>query len=510
MQPVRSIAMAAGVVVVTALAGGCTSLQEYVQNGFKVGPHYCQPSAPVAPEWIDSADKRVRSDADDLSSWWTVFHDPALDSLICLAYRQNLTLREAGYRVLEARAQRNIAAGNLLPQSQAATADFIHSGLTEETAGRRALQNTGAGGKRWPSQWDYGFNLNWEIDFWGRFRRAVESANATLDASVQDYNDVLVTLLADVATNYVILRTFEQRIKFAQANVALQVLTLEIVKGLLKNGLTTELDLDQVSSILEQTRATIPELEIGLRQANNQLCILLGMPPEALREQLGTASIPSAPADVAVGIPADLLRRRPDIRRAERQAAAQSAQIGVAEAAFYPHIAVNGTIGYSAEFFKDLFRQQAFAGTVGPAFRWDILNYGRLVNNVRFQDARFEELVAAYQNAVLNAGRDAENGLVIFLRAQERTKHQTLCVAYAAKAVKIASDEYTAGTIPLTPLTLLQQNLVQQQDTLVQAQGEIALGLIQVYRALGGGWQIRCTGCEPGPLPPATESQGQA
>jgi NodT family efflux transporter outer membrane factor (OMF) lipoprotein len=479
---------------------GCTTLEEYIHNGFKVGPNYGRPPAPVAREWIDADDQRVRSESDDLSAWWTVFNDPALDSLICMAYHQNLTLRQAGFRVLEARAQRNIDAGNLFPQTQQATGEYTRNGISREIASTSNL------GKRWFDQWQYGFNLSWEIDFWGKFRRTVEADNATLDASVENYDDALVTLLGDVATNYVNLRTAEQRIRYAQENVKLQERTIEIVRGLLKNGLTTELDLDQALSILEQTQATIPELEIGLRQANNQLCILLGIPPEELRKCLGPAPIPRAPAEVVVGIPADLLRRRPDVRRAERLAAAQCAQIGVAESHYYPAFAINGMIGYAAENLKDLFNEQALMGTVGPSFTWNILNYGRLRNNVRLQDATFQELVAAYQNAVLSAQQDVENGIVTFLRAKEREKYQAACVEHADKAAKIAEDQYKAGTITLTPLTLLEQNLVQQQDTLVQAQGEIALGLIQAYRALGGGWQIRCTGCEPGCLPPTDNS----
>jgi len=497
----RSCARLAWLLLLGGLACGCTSLPEYIHNGFKVGPNYGRPPAPVAREWIDAADVRVRSEADDLSKWWTVFNDPVLNSLVCSAYQQNLSLRVAGFRVLEARAQMLIDVGNLLPQTQAMTGSYTRNALSRETANSNFVTS----GKRWFSQWQYGFNLSWELDFWGRFRRAVEADAAALDASVENYDDVLVTLLGDVATNYVNLRTLEGRIKYARANVDLQRKTLEIVQGRFKNGLTSELDVDQARSTLEQTEAAIPELEISLRQTSNQLCILLGIPPEELRQRLGPAPIPSAPPQVVVGIPADLLRRRPDVRRAERQAAAQSARIGIAEAEFYPHIAINGTMNYEAEHFKDLFREKAFSGTVGPSFQWNILNYGRLLNNVRLQDATFQELVAAYQNTVLSAQQDVENGLVTFLKAQQRTKSQQSSVDDAAKAVQIALAQYNAGTIDLTRVTLLEQNLVQQQDTLAQAQGEIALGLIQAYRALGGGWQIRTTGCQPGPLPPTAD-----
>jgi NodT family efflux transporter outer membrane factor (OMF) lipoprotein len=488
----HSFACLGGLLLASVLMCGCTTLEEYIDNGFKVGPNYGRPPAPVAKDWIDAADVRVRKESDDLSKWWTVFNDPVLASLVCSAYQQNLSLREAGFRVLEARAQLCIDVGNLFPQTQTASGDYTRLALSRETANRFL----GTGVKRWFAQWDYGFNLRWELDFWGRFRRAVEADEATLNASVENYDDVLVTLLGDVATNYTQLRTLEQRIKYAQQNVDLQRATLTIVEGRFKAGTTNELDVVQARSTLEQTEAQIPELEISLRQTSNQLCILLGIPPEDLQARLGPAPIPIAPAEVAVGIPADLLRRRPDVRRAERQAAAQSAQIGVAEAEFYPHMALNGTITYSAEHFKDLFREQALAGNVGPSFTWNILNYGRILNNVRLQDARFQELVATYQNTVLRAQQDVGNGLVMFLRAQQRTKLQAASVDDAEKAVKIALAQYTAGAIDLTRVTLLEQTLVQLQDTLAQARGEVAMGLIQVYRALGGGWQIRCTGCE--------------
>jgi NodT family efflux transporter outer membrane factor (OMF) lipoprotein len=500
-------------VALQALSCGCTPLVDYVHNGFKVGPNYGRPPAPVANNWIDGDDIRIRKESDDLSKWWTVFNDPVLDSLICMAYRQNLTLREAGFRVLQARAQLGIEVGNLFPQTQQMNGDYTRNALSREIANGQISNNQGTVARqRWFGQWDYGFNLSWEIDFWGRLRRSIESGLATLDASVDDYDDVLVTLLGDVATNYTQIRTLEQRIQFAQQNIELQRKTLGIVEGRFKAGIagTTKLDVYQAKSTLEQTEAQIPELEISLRQTSNQLCILLGIPPEDLQKRIGAGAIPTAPTSVAAGIPADLLRRRPDVRRAERQAAAQCAQIGVADAEFYPRIALNGTFGWSAEHINKLFREQAFRGDFGPAFQWNILNYGRLRNNVRSQDAHFQELIAAYQNSVLNAGRDVENGLVTFLRAQKRVKSQADSVEDQQQAVNIALKQYELGTADLTRVTLLQQTLVQQQDTLAQAQGEIVTGLITVYRALGGGWQIRIDGCDatlpPGQhMPPASD-----
>ncbi len=489
------LALLAPFLVISTMACGCgTTLKQYLDNGFKVGPNYCRPRAAVAKQWIDADDKRIRSKSDDLSRWWRVFNDPALDGLIDCAYHQNLTLREAGYRVLQARAQLMVAEGGLFPQTQQATGNYIRSGLSEQTANnplRFGIPNI----KRFYNRWDFGFNLAWELDFWGRFRRAIESNCAALDASVADYDDALVTLLGDVATNYALLRTYQERLRYAKENVALQRETLDIVEAGYRAGTVNKVDLLQARSTLEQTQAEVPELLIGLRQTGNQLCILLGIPPVDLQKKLGTGAIPTAPVEVAAGIPAELLCRRPDVRRAERLAAAQSAQIGVAVADFYPHFSITGTLNYSAEDFKDLFHASAMNGAIGPAFQWDVLNYGRTAGNVNYQEARFRELVATYQNTVLSAAQDVENGLVSFLRGQQRVKAQTAAVKDSKEAVTTAVAQYQAGTILFTQVTQLEQTLVTQQDTLAQAQNETVAGLIRVYRALGGGWQIRLTSC---------------
>jgi len=485
---------------------GCTTFSEYIHNGFKVGPNYHKPPAPVAPDWIDASDQRLRRGPDDLWAWWKVFNDPVLDNLICTAYHQNLTLRQAGFRVLEARAQLGIAVGTFFPQLQNMTGSFEREATSNETANRTQNSTT----KRFFSQWNYGFNLAWELDFWGRFRRAIESDSDLLDVSVEAYDDALVTLLSDVATAYVQMRTLEKRILYARKNAAIQRVTYQIAKD--KQGkpdapvpglFATGLDVDQAFSTLRQTEATIPGLEITLRQTTDQLCTLLGIPPEELRKRLGPAEIPTAPPDVVVGIPADLLRRRPDVREAERLAAAQSAQIGIAESDFYPHCSIVGTIDWQAERFKNLFKSDAFSGNISPGFTWDILNYGRFFFNVRFQNARFQELVAAYQQTVLTANQEVEDGLVSFLKAQEQTRLQTEAAKAGADAVDTIRQLWTGGLLTdYTRVAQLEQNQVLLDDVLAQDQGAIALGLIQVYKALGGGWQIRCTGCNEPDLVP--------
>jgi NodT family efflux transporter outer membrane factor (OMF) lipoprotein len=464
--------------------GGCTSWSQYYRNGFKVGPNCGTPDAPLANNWIDAADIQPAKDASVAGCWWTVFNDPKLERLIVHAYRQNLTLKQAGMRILQARAQYGVAVGNIFPQSQVATGSFSRNGMAVDPSQPIV-------GSRFTDRWNSSFSLAWELDFWGRFRRAIAAAADNLDASVADYQGVLVTLLGDVATNYVNVRTAQERIKLLKANVELQQGIYDWIDKRFTGGWkTTELDLDQALSNLRQTQASIPQLEISLRQAENRLCILMGMPPEDLRELLGDGPIPTSPVEVAAGIPADLLRNRPDVRRAESLAAAQGEQIGIATAELYPAFSLNGSFGYSARNFSDLFNTTALNGSVGPSFRWNLLNYGRLLNNIRAQEAKFRELVYAYQNTVLNAQEEVENGLITFLRSEQRSKLLDESVVAAEKAVKIVVDQYQAGAVDFNRYALIEQNLVTQQDLAAQAKGQIALGLISVYRALGGGWDI--------------------
>ncbi|HEV3006627.1 MAG TPA: efflux transporter outer membrane subunit [Pirellulales bacterium] len=461
------------------LAGGCTSIQQWHRNGFKVGPNYRQPSAPVAEKWIDAADERVKADgaADD---WWTRLNDPTLDGLVQTAYLQNLDLQTAGTRILDARAQRNIASGNLFPQSQSAIAAYVRGQV-----GKNFVLPV-------PSELNLfatGFNASWEADFWGRYRRTIAASQATLDASVDGYRDALVMLLADVATNYVQYRTYQQRLEYARRNVDIQTSTLDLAQTRFDVGTTTELDVQQAKSNLAQTRSTIPPLEIGLRQAGNSLCILLGIPASDLSAMLEVKPIPTAPVELAIGIPADLLRRRPDVRRAERDVAAQSEQIGIATADFYPRLSINGVIGYTGNNLKDLFSSKGFTGVVFPTFQWNILNYGRILNNVRAQDANFRGKVLTYQQTVLRAGREVENGLVAFLQTQVQARRLEESAAAAQRSVELVTDQYQGGVTDFNRVYNTQATLVNAQDQLAVARGNIALNLIAVYKALGGGWQ---------------------
>ena len=464
-------------------AVGCTPLTEYVRNGFKVGPNYERPPAPLATEWIDAKNPEVKSIPADYSRWWTAFNDPVLNDLVRIAYEQNVNLKVAATRVLEARAQRAIAVSTLFPQQQTAAGAFSHTQVSANIANSPP--------KRFFDTWTTAFSAAWEVDFWGRFRRTIESADDVLDSSVDDYDNVMVTLIGDVAATYVQYRVLEQQIVYTQQNVELQRGLLKIATNQWKSGQKGELPVVQSTSLLGQLLALIPLQEIGLRQANNQLCILLGIPPTELAARLGKAPIPETPLEVLVGIPADLIRRRPDLRSAERLIAAQNAQIGVAEADYYPAFFINGTLGYQAKDLSKLFTPQSFTGQIGPAFQWNILNYGRILNNVRLQDFKTQELVGVYQQKVLAAAQEVENGIISFLNARRETNDLAGSVEAARRAVKITRDQLNSGLIDFTPVFVASQFLAQDELQYAQSRGDIALGLIAVYRALGGGWELR-------------------
>jgi NodT family efflux transporter outer membrane factor (OMF) lipoprotein len=297
------------------------------------------------------------------------FCDPTLDQLVAEASQQNLTLKVAGFRILEARAESGIAAGNLFPQQQEATAQYSRNAMSQNAYPFSVFPLP----RYYFDNWSAGFDAAWELDFWGRFRRAVEAADAHLDAQVADYDNVLVLLQAEVATNYIQMRAYEERLELARKNVELQKETLRIVTLREQQGLLTELDVQQATVNLGTTESLIPTLVTGHRSVQNRLCTLMGEPPRQLTQTVKSpGSIPLPPQEVVVGIPGELLCRRPDVRQAEREAAAQSARIGIAEAEFYPHIAITGSIGVQAEQLNQLFESSSLVGAIGPGIHWNI------------------------------------------------------------------------------------------------------------------------------------------
>ena len=459
-----------------------------------LGPDFKKPSASIEQKWLEANNPQIKAETPDYSTWWRVLGDPVLDNLITIACNQNLSLRVAGLRILEARAVLGIAVGLQYPQSQNLSGGYAYQKSSRNAPPLSELPDTIRDQADTSADvFQAGFNAAWELDFWGKFRRGVEAADAGLAASIAGYDTLLVLLTAEVSSAYVVIRTLEQRLEYARSNVEIQNRGLRIAEVLFKGGETSELDVQQARSLLRNTQSTIPVLEISVRQAQNGLCVLLGIPPSNLSALLkGPGPIPGAPSEVAVGIPADLLRRRPDIRLAEFQAAAQGALIGVAEADLYPHFAIGGSIGFAVGNSNGLFNGDSLVGFFTPfSFRWDIFNYGRIKNNVRVQDARFEQLLVTYQNQVLEAAREVENGLIGFIRTQQQEKYLDDAAQAADRATQIALLQYKEGLTDYTRVLNTQQLLVTQQDTLASSRGDIIRYLIAVYKSLGGGWESR-------------------
>jgi NodT family efflux transporter outer membrane factor (OMF) lipoprotein len=413
--------------------------------------------------------------------------------LVEIAYRQNLTLMEMGARVIEARANLGKAIGEFYPQTQQlkGSAEYLQPSRTDATSNPT---NTLA-----PQFWrvNLGGQVAWELDLWGKFRRGVEQADATYLASIATYDDVLVTLLGDVATTNIGIRTVQVQMAIARDNVVKQRQALKVARDRFGGGATSELDVYQAENVLAQTEATIPQLNAQLQQFQNSLRVLLGVPPTSLDALLShPRGIPRPPRSVAVGIPADLLRRRPDVRAAELKAAAQSAQVGIAEADLYPAFSLTGALGTlvsttNGNTISQLFTPPSITFAFGPTFSWPIFNYGQLTNVVRVQDAELQALLINYMNVVLKAQREVENGLSGFLQGRQQVVFLARSVTAARNAFTVALSQYELGTRDFTTVLTAEQNLYQAQNSLAAAEGNVSVSLTMTYRAMGGGWQIR-------------------
>ncbi len=456
-----------------------------------LGPDFETPKATVADTWAEQSAELSRA-APEPQSWWSVFNDPVLDELVEMAYRQNLPLQVAGLRIFEARAQLGIAIGQQYPQQQQVNGALTRVGLSKNSPNFNSAFTDDTF-----TQSNIGLDAAWELDFWGRFRRGVESAGASLGASIADYDNALVSLTAEVARVYVSLRTLEERLAIARDNSVTQRRSYRIADVRFQNGAVSELDPSQALSLLKSTESTVPLLESQIRQTRNALSILLGMPPNDLHDVLqGSGKIPEPPAQIEVGVPADLLRRRPDIRSAELQAATQSALIGVAKSDLYPRFALVGSIGLlngdtGSNGNSDLFKSDSVGYNYGPSASWQILNYGRLKNRVRVQDARLEALLVNYQDTVLRAAQEVEDGLSAYTGAREQSSYLKDSVKAAQRSVDLALVQYREGAVDYQRVLDTQQTLLRVQDRYTSVRGEVLGGLIATYKALGGGWEIR-------------------
>lgn len=452
-----------------------------------VGPSYVEPDVPEAGAWQEKDDRTISQEQAELGEWWLVFQDPVLNQLIDAAYRQNLTLQAAGVRIAEARAELGIVKGSLWPQQQRLDAIYKYSNLSENASNvDPSVIDTSY------SEWGLGFDVGWELDVWGKYRSAIESGKANLEASIANYDDILVILTAEVARAYVLIRTLEGRIEVAHQNVQIQARSLQITEAQFEGGIVTDLDVQQARSLLKGTEALVPQLEAAYTRRKNGLAILLGVMPGTIDHMISQPKpIPTAPSQVAAGIPAELMRRRPDIRFAERQLAVQSARIGIAQSELYPQFALFGSIGLRSQDLGDLFSGDSIEFFTGPALRWNVLNYGRIRNKVRVQDARFQALVLEYENTVLSAHREVEDAMVSFLKTREREGYLSESVKSSLRAVDLSMLQYSEGLVDFQRVLDTQRFLAEQQDAYVSANGLVAISLVTMYKALGGGWEIR-------------------
>lgn len=446
-----------------------------------VGPDFVPPDVPWLEGWSSSgiADAqasvpRTQAVADE---WWDYFSDPVLDALVAEAQLQNTDVRTAGLRILEARAQLGIAGSGLYPQLQQATGSALYTGRNDAN---------GFDFDRW--NYGVGFDIAWELDFWGKFRRGIEAADANYFASIASYDNVQVLVASQTASLYSTIRTLELRLRIANENAALQQRSLQITERLFNSGNESELDVQQARSQYLSTLATIPELEGSLRQAQNALSVLLARPPGALPEmQAGREKIPSADLAIIVDMPAELLLRRPDVRTAEMLLAAQSALIGVSAAELYPSIGLVGTVGLSADSLD--WSERITDWAVGPTLSWNVFDWGRLENQVLVQDARFQQLYEQYQGTVLRAARELDDAAVSFAKGRVQIDILRESVQSARRSNDIATIQYREGLVDFQRVLDAQRSLFSQQERLVNAQGSVTQSLIAVYKAAGGGWQ---------------------
>ncbi len=459
--------------ILLLLLSGCTML----------GPDFTTPETQTPETWITADDPLFKkSSPQESQEWWSTYHDPVLDRLIGLAVEQNLSLRSATLRILEARAQLAQVQGYLFPQAQQASGELATFG----SPGTSSTQHYNGA--------SIGFDVGWEMDFWGKYRRSIESADANLAADMADYEDILVSLTAEVAQTYISICTLEERIRLARRNSTIQEKGLRLVQEQLDAGTVTRLDLLQAQTLLNSTRSVIPNLQSARRTTRNGLAVLLGMLPAELDKILPESKkIPESEPDTAVGAPAEMLRRRPDVRRAEMKVAAQSAQIGIARADLFPSFTLFGSLSWSAtdagsNSLGDIFDSNSISYGFGPSFSWNLFNYGRLKNQVRIQDARLQQLITSYQNSVLSAAREVEDAMNSIMYAYREIVLINKTIISSRESLELASLQYEEGFVDYQRVLDSTRSLTQKEDQYAQLLGKIEGDVITLYKAMGGGW----------------------
>ena len=450
-----------------------------------VGPDYEQPQTETPDAWHAAAVEGLSEGEATLQTWWQVFEDPILNDLIDRATEANLDLELALWRVEEARAFRGVVAGPQAPQ-----VEFRGDSSRSQPSDNGPLgEFAPEGGFDAGNLHDYSIGAGWELDLWGRIRRSIESADAAVEASVEDYRDVLVSVLAEVALGYFDVRTLQERIQLAEANVEAQQATLKLTQDRFNVGLVSALDVAQAESNLANTESLIPTLQTNLQLALNRVAVLLGQPPGTVHAQLEEPRpLPPEPPDVAAGLPADLLRQRPDVRRAERQLASQTALIGVATADLYPTFSLGGFIGLQAVDGGDLLSGDSVTWGIGLPIRWDLFSGGRIRSQIRVEEVRTQQALVLYEQTVLFALEEAEGAMVTYDQRRLRREKLRTSVDATERSLNLVMTQYTAGLTDFQNVLDTQRSLLNRQDELAVTRGGVIRDLIGIYRALGGGW----------------------
>jgi NodT family efflux transporter outer membrane factor (OMF) lipoprotein len=459
-------------------------------TGCMVGPNFQRPQPQVPDSWVGPTPvpepEAVPSEKDmALARWWTVFEDQTLSALVEMAVSSNLDLRLAEARIRQARAARGIVAADMGPTVDAA-GSFQRSQTPLGTSVGRSRETTGPTS----NQYRAGFDASWELDIFGGVRRGIEAADADLEAAVEDLRDVLVTLTAEVARNYIDLRSFQQRIDTARQNLKAQERSANLTRQRFQGGFASALDVANAEAQVAITAAQIPLLESSLQQTFYSIAILLGQEPGALLHEISLdTGIPVAPPSVPLGVPSDLIRRRPDIRRAEAQIHAATARIGVATADLFPRVNILGSGGFQAPETGTWFDSVSRFWSFGPSIRWPVFDMGRIQANIERNKALEEQSLLVYRRTILFALQEVENVLIASAKEQEHRKALVDAVVANQKAVRLATILYTEGQTDFLNVLQAQRSLLLSEDALVQSSRNVSTNLVALYKALGGGWE---------------------
>jgi len=473
-----------------------------------VGPDYHRPRVDMPAGWVSPTASTVASTqpsvavvqpTPDIATWWSTFNDATLESLVRRALESNFDLRIAASRVRQARLARRVAASGLYPAVDA-------SGSYRRTGTGRGANRSADGVER--DLYQAGLDASWEIDIFGGTRRGVEASEADYRAAVEDRRDVQVTLASEVALNYLDYRSLQRELTISRDNLVTQQQSLDVTRRRLKAGFESGLDVANAEATVAGTESQIPLQEAALRQVLYTLSVLLGQEPGALLEELSAeAPIPSAPPEVPVGLPSDLLRRRPDIRRAEAQLHAATARVGVAVADLYPRFSLNGGLGAAGGDIHSITNHNFFTWSIGPSFRWPLFAGGRLRANVAIQNEAQEQALLNYRATILQALQEVEGALVAFVAEQQHRRSLVTAVEASRRAVDLSQRLYSQGEIEFVTVLVAQRGLYSSEDALVQSDRNVAQNLVSLYKALGGGWEEgdverASAGREPAPAPP--------